>query len=489
MKCPNCNNEIKDGFLLCGVCGKELSYVPTFDAQIEGEMDKALSDVNLAMQDTIDLSGNPEIAITKDLSKTTDVTELYQKLGKNTRQKITIHKGMLFGALLFLVFAIVVSLFIRNQIKSNSYAELMKRANESIENGEYSVAIPLLEAAIKKADANDDAFYALANSYYLTDDLNNAELVLKDIIDKTPNSRDAYALLITIYESQSKYEDIRRLLTECEDTSIYDEFRQYVAPQPGFSDDEGSYDKNLSLSILVDSPGVIYYTLDGSEPDENATRYTEPILLTDGKWVVRAVFINEYGISSESVSKIYDISSKLPDPPSILPENAEFNNPEYIYVNNEPDKVVYYTTDGTMPDENSNEYIYPIPMKTGDIIYKFISIDEDGVKSDVCTKNYTLNVNGAFNESEAVNYLVNNFTALGKLADVSGVAANLDGMYMFKCLGVITLGDRIAYLIEENYKSIDSDTYVSTDNYYAVDIITAAIENVFRNTDGIFEIK
>lgn len=486
MKCPNCNNEIKDGFLLCSVCGKELSYVPTFEAEIEGEMDKALSDVNLALMDTVDLSKHPELAMTKDLSKTTDVTELYEKLGKKSKNNFAINKKLVAVILLLLCVAIVLSLFIRKQLVSNSYDSIMQRAQEYIDEGDYESAIPLFEAATKKAEATNEAFYELANSCYLMGELDHAQEVLENLIIRDPNYRDAYALLITLYEGEAAYDQISKLLSECPDNGIYDEFRQYVAPVPGFSSDEGTYENELTLSILVDTPGKVYYTLDGSEPSVDSLLYKEPIILNEGKWVVRAMFENEYGIRSESISKIYEITNKLPDAPEITPVLDEYNKPEYIYANAKTNQVIFYTTDGSMPDENSFEYIYPVPMKAGENVYKFIAIDEDGSRSDVSTLKYTLNIQPAFNESEAVNYLVNNFTAIGKLADVSGLASNLNGMYQFKCLGLISLNNSDAYLIEEFYMGNDTKEYQSMGNYYAVDCITAAILTVHRNKDGIF---
>ena len=88
MICPFCKNEIKDGFLMCNNCGREISYVPTFDAEIEGEMDKALSNINDALGDTADFSGYSELSLTKDLNKTASLSELKEKLGNNKEHRI-----------------------------------------------------------------------------------------------------------------------------------------------------------------------------------------------------------------------------------------------------------------------------------------------------------------------------------------------------------------------------------------------------------------
>lgn len=491
MICPNCNKEIKDGYLLCSHCGKELSVVPTFDAEIEVIMDDALSGVNLSMEDTKDLSGHPELAYTKDLSKTASIEELKEKLGRTSSKTNYRQKRLLIACVITILLTITIVIFgINHYSKVNSNEELIIRANEAVSLGDYETAIPLYEKALSKDDSMLDAKYGLANSYYLTGNTEEAKKVLTEIVSENDSFRDAYALLITIYEQNSEYMLINDLINECKNPEIYDEFKQYIAPSPGFSDDEGEYDSSFQLKLLVDTPGNIYYTLDGSEPDDSSFLYTEPISLAQGKNVVRAVFINEYGIKSESVSKIYEITNILPDAPVITPDDGTYNRPDYIYAQISDEKTIYYTTDGSMPDEKCHEYLYPIPLKVGNNTYKFVSIDDNGQRSDVVTKNYDLEISAGFSESEAVNYLVNSFTANGKLADVSGVSATLDGMYQFKCVALVESNGKIAYLIEELYKNSDENSeYLSTENYYGVDINDATIYTAVRKDDGKFALN
>lgn len=51
--------------------------------------------------------------------------------------------------------------------------------------------------------------------------------------------------------------------------------------EPAFSYDSGFYDDDFWLEITAGEEEVIYYTLDGSEPDEQSIKYTEPLLITD----------------------------------------------------------------------------------------------------------------------------------------------------------------------------------------------------------------
>lgn len=51
--------------------------------------------------------------------------------------------------------------------------------------------------------------------------------------------------------------------------------------EPVFSYDSGFYDDDFWLEITAGEEEVIYYTLDGSEPDEQSIKYTGPLLITD----------------------------------------------------------------------------------------------------------------------------------------------------------------------------------------------------------------
>ena len=51
--------------------------------------------------------------------------------------------------------------------------------------------------------------------------------------------------------------------------------------EPIFSYDSGFYDDDFWLEITAGEEEVIYYTLDGSEPDEQSIKYTGPLLITD----------------------------------------------------------------------------------------------------------------------------------------------------------------------------------------------------------------
>ncbi len=48
-----------------------------------------------------------------------------------------------------------------------------------------------------------------------------------------------------------------------------------------FSKGSGFYDESFKLELTADAGSEIYYTVDGSEPDKNSVKYTEPIEISD----------------------------------------------------------------------------------------------------------------------------------------------------------------------------------------------------------------
>lgn len=59
------------------------------------------------------------------------------------------------------------------------------------------------------------------------------------------------------------------------------EIPEEYTPAPSFSLEDGFYEVGTKLSLSADVFDRIYYTLDGSEPDENSSLYTGPIELVD----------------------------------------------------------------------------------------------------------------------------------------------------------------------------------------------------------------
>ena len=82
---------------------------------------------------------------------------------------------------------------------------------------------------------------------------------------------------------------------------------------PVFFPVAGEYENSVEVSIsCTTADAAIYYTLDGTEPDEDATEYTAPFTLTTTT-TVKAIAVKAGMINSEVVMATYDITTGIYD--------------------------------------------------------------------------------------------------------------------------------------------------------------------------------
>ena len=159
-------------------------------------------------------------------------------------------------------------------------------------------------------------------------------------------------------------------------------------PKPTFNWPAGQYSFYISVEIFSETDGTIYYTLDGSTPDENAYVYTEPIHLNEGTTVVRAFVMDSDGNSSDISSEVYELEFGAPDKPTIFPESGEYVGEHYIRILVPNDCIAYYTLDGTLPNESSEIYTGEFLMPAGTTTVQVIVKDENGVTSEMSQVTY-----------------------------------------------------------------------------------------------------
>ena len=136
--------------------------------------------------------------------------------------------------------------------------------------------------------------------------------------------------------------------------------------------------KNNSLEqefTQSDDLADIYYTLDGSEPNENGILYTEPFVI-DGNCEIRAIAVMEKRHTSNVA--FYSVQSFECKKPLI----SLWNDKVTITTNTE-DAEIYYTLDNTEPTQWSTLYKEPFDFKNG--IVKAVAVKKDYLASPVST--------------------------------------------------------------------------------------------------------
>lgn len=82
---------------------------------------------------------------------------------------------------------------------------------------------------------------------------------------------------------------------------------RYISDQPVSLGEDGIYNDVTSVSVELEGSGRIFYTTDGSRPDESSAEYTEPITL-DKTTVIRAINVQDGAAPSRAITLSYVIN-------------------------------------------------------------------------------------------------------------------------------------------------------------------------------------
>ena len=158
--------------------------------------------------------------------------------------------------------------------------------------------------------------------------------------------------------------------------------------EPKFSMPGGGYSHYISVELLSEVPGNIYFTLNGTAPDENSYLYREPIQLAEGTTVIRAFVMDDDGNSSDESSAVYVLEFGAPDPPTIIPESGEYAGEQYVRILVPDGCMAFYTLDGSDPTVSSELYTGEFLMPTGTTTIRAMLEDETGALSGVSVVEY-----------------------------------------------------------------------------------------------------
>jgi hypothetical protein len=483
MKCPNCGAQLEDGKLLCEKCGEEIKIVPEYDIELEDKLKESISSMAEEMANhEID-----EIASTGDLSKDYELSDeefngfFHNKINKNS---------IIIVALIAIIGVMAIIFVMSENNNEKSFDYQYNKAIEYAAEGNYEEAAGYLERALAINPDDIDSMFLLAQYYDKNGQQQGAISLLLEILnaDDSYSKRDeVYDTLLEIYQDRADYEKMGELLKTCDIERILTKYNKYAALEPIFNKDGGIYDQLISISISGNTQGFVYYTTDGSTPTSNSLVYETPILLESGDYVIKAMFINMYGVASDVVTQNYYINLAVPDNPLVEPESGTYNEPCMINVYYGNDTKIYYTTDGSVPDKTSTRYKGDIEMPYGISNFSFIAIDDSGVSSEVVSRTYHMEIQANFSTDVAITVLKNNLWAKGKLSTADGNVPGKLGLNVYNVQTLFSDNDTIYYIVAENYVDTMGKSH-ETGNYYAIDVNTADLYVAYKLDEGKYNL-
>ncbi|MCI9681574.1 MAG: hypothetical protein HFI26_09330 [Lachnospiraceae bacterium] len=203
----------------------------------------------------------------------------------------------------------------RSMGRGNDYAYQLRKGEELMEEERYEEALPylkqaqslqadsegadtaplrLLAEAYAKVDAKELAVGCMQNAIFIEDAARGANYELEAL----------YLELMELLNEVKQTHLIQEVIDSCKYDGIKEKLLPYRVEKPICSLPEGTYHYYVNLELDAEY-GAVYYTLDGTEPTKDSTRYEKPISLTEGENLLCAVAINKKGMVSEPLVQIY----------------------------------------------------------------------------------------------------------------------------------------------------------------------------------------
>ena len=485
MKCPKCGHELEEGNLYCEVCGEEVYIVPAFEPEIENSISDVLSDV--ADQIAPQTDTKPEQDDEIDVSGLDDSQGIHEEKSAGS-DVVVIPKKLLVGICIAVVALIIACVGVMSYylFRDNSYDYQIRNGDKSYEAADYTAALRYYEKAFTLNSEDMEALYKIGEVYKSQENYPKAEEIYGKIVGYRYEKR-ALEELINVYIHEEKYAEINAVLLKYADEETQLEYIDYMAKEPTFSVEEGTYDDVTLLELIPSTEGSIYYTLDGSEPGSDCMLYTEPIILKNGKYIVNAVFVNSKGICSQIASHTYMINSDVPDVPVVSPADGVYNVPQLITVEVPVGANVYYTTDDTVPTTASAIYTDPIAIPQGDSVYHFIAVSPQGNSSDEIVCRYTLDVETVVTQEQAIEIVKNRQFEVGRVISPDGSVEGSEGKYMYTYSGLRYVQNRTLYFVSEYYQ--EGTIRMTTGNIFAVDVFDGHIYQAIAGSNNSYSLR
>ena len=478
MKCPHCGSDMQPEQVFCEKCGKERLLVPVFEPEIEDSVAESMS--------TIVQELSPEEQPDDRQDKTVKKQSNTERIEEDSYEK---HHGsrqvgfFVTAVILLIIFISVfsISFYIYTE---NSYEYQYRKAQEAYQDGRFEEALVLADRCLEIDRTSFDAQMLKINIYQQQGETDKVVDRVLSLMEMKSDSQELYDILVPIYIEREQYQKINELLKECPLQQITEKYADYLGLPPEFEPDSGVFDSPVSLKLIAGGTGNIYYTLDGSEPNKYSSRYTAPIRMVAGEYEVSAVYVNNYGLSSEIVTKSYVINNDIELVPEISADSGNYDVPTVISVS-VPDEEysVYYTTDGSEPTMDSNIYSTPFFMPLGHSEYRFLMVDIEGNESDIVSRSYDCNPPSVFTTDQACLILKQNLIARGEILDINGTMAGTEDKKEYVCSSAAE-ADGIVYYIIYEYIRGTSGTMIRSGNVYAFSVADGQIKRADMSRNG-----
>lgn len=376
MKCVKCGAELREGCIYCSACGHEVQILPDYSVLEDDYLRSLLT--------------------TEEKKKAAVSSSKQQQPQSQPKTKQKNPKMPLIITICFLAVAILIGISVKLSIdhkNANSYDYQVEMAKKELVDLNYEKALNYYDTALTIQPGDVSVRLAMADIYIGQKDYDSAAVLLIEVLGLDKNRKEAYEKLIDLYEKKEDYNSIVALADGVTNTSILELFEGYIVSEPVVSEDAGSYDDIVTITLFSVDEDDIYYTLNGKTPDaENGILYDadEPIKLEkNGTYQLQAVSRNENGIYSPLVKAVYTIELAPPEYPTVTPDGGRMSEETQVTIEAEENCSIYYTWDETNPTVSSEKYQEPLAIPEGNNVLSILVVDDEtGLNSGVYRTNF-----------------------------------------------------------------------------------------------------
>lgn len=239
-----------------------------------------------------------------------------------------------------------------NEMKETTFVELLNQPLEEkvwlFDTNGINNGYPILSFQNKIACSLPSGSYSNVQTMSL-----NAAIEGSEILYSVDGSEPylTYVDPIEIYKTTTVQVVVRKDDVLCGNYLFY-----YTIPLPKTisSIEPGSYDSIQTVSLDTNISNCdIYYTIDGSNPTLDSTRYTGPIE------IYKTTTLNTIAVKNDVIGPVSTYNYSLPNPViTVSKDSGVYNSEISVEISVEPSwyNEIYYTLDGSMPTKSSQNY-------------------------------------------------------------------------------------------------------------------------------------
>lgn len=173
---------------------------------------------------------------------------------------------------------------------------LLYSARHFDRNNKPAAAAWFYDLAYNQSVDSDEVAIELASQHKMDGNFTQAEVILSKAIEDDASTA-LYAALCRTYVEQDKILDAVKLLDGITDPAIRAEMDALRPAVPAVSPEPGLYNQYIPVTITGEG-GQIFVSTNGDYPSIMDKPCTEPVVLTDGENLIRAVVVAENGLVS-----------------------------------------------------------------------------------------------------------------------------------------------------------------------------------------------